>query len=293
MRCLVGVMAMAALAFGASQASAASFVSPTICTNTGNQSDTCNSGAGGLSFVPPGGTISVGDVVENTPLSVTVNGNPFNVETDTLNLAAGESAVIRMEIRNFDRIWVNGFATGPLFPDGPTQDTNGDWLGLFGGFPGSDTGYTIPININLGPGSPGLVVNITDAVNTGQINSVELAGPTVVPGTTEMNNFSGDESSNIDSIRIEDSMGNTLDATGDTEATKFKLRDYLDSGEDSLELLAAAASGDVQLVIEDIGLPRSFDIEFTVQAVPLPAAAWLFLSGLAALAGFRRFRNKA
>ncbi len=292
MRCLVGVMAVAALAFVATpQVFAASLVAPTICTNTFNGINTCDSGAGGLSVVPPGGTISVGDVVDNDPLVVTVNGNPFDVANDTLNLAAGETATIRMEIRNFRRVWFDVFGLSAS-PNGPTE-SGGDWVAGLQTLR-ADTGYTIPVNISVAGNAPGILVSVTDAEVLPQVETVELAGPFVTEGTTTLDNLSGDESSNIDSIRIEDSMGNTLDSTGDTAATAFKLRDYLDSGEDSLDLLAAAATGDLQLVIEDgADLPRSFAIEFTVQAVPLPAAAWLFLSGLAALAGFRRFRSKA
>lgn len=297
MRCLVGVMAFAALALGGIQtASAASFVSPTICTNTdGTGIDTCNSGITGLSQSFGGNTTN--DFVTNTPLAVTVNGNPFDVQTDTLSLNEGESATIRMEIRNFDRVWFDGEGINPA-PNGPTFISGvGTQVANFF-YLSSDTGYTIPVNINTAANT-NLKVSVVGAGVDNQPEGIIIGSGGVLPPGTEAQttDFTGQIPAPIGSISVQDSGMNSLESTGQNA---FRLADFLNQpgGPAPLELFTVLASGDLALVLQDVGTPQSFHLEIQVEAlsvqpVPLPAAAWLFLSGIGALLGFRRFRNKA
>ena len=52
-------------------------------------------------------------------------------------------------------------------------------------------------------------------------------------------------------------------------------------------------AGDYTFLIQETGdEPSLYHLEFEVSAVPLPAAAWLFISGLMGLFGLKRFRSQ-
>ena len=321
MRCLVGVMAFALLAFGGIQASsAASLVLPTICTM--NDDGSCSGGPdvdggigdgiGGLdqSFGSISGTPSsvrekiteYGGPDLNRPLTVTVDGGSFDVVTDTISVNSGETVSVVVKIRNFEREWQNEAPNNDFTtPDGPVPIVvSSSTLGYIGflDYRDSSSGYTIPLNVTLGGGADRLVVDGVSATIVAQPSEIMVDSNIFAEGVNagENEDFATQGAASFN-VALQDGDMNELDSTGQDQfgAGGVSINSFVQD-----ELLIGDGTA-FALIIEDLDAlaPSSFDLVLDLTStqaigeVPLPAAAWLFLSGIGALVGFRRFRGKA
>ena len=252
-------------------------------------------GASAVNFVETGDDLGGMSFDFDTAGTYTIGGSlGSNVDDDSFSFTVGDGFLIEsisLDLSNISTEFQAGDFNAGTPADGDEGGLAGTGGGFVAGFNISSLDFTStlapdngnpPVAMGASPdncGGMGCTVAVGDAMN-GMAAAAAMGGMAATPATD-----GGDETT---------STLTTL-ALGENDGTGPQLAFGTAGGFEAGDISFPLNAGDFDFLLSVLSganeATGSLDylLTFEVSAVPLPAAAWLFVSALAGLFGFRRF----